>query len=61
MVSVLPRIGLQLLLQPTFETVTWKGCGPHESYPVSQRTKYSIQLFIHLLIYSFDYLFVIGS
>jgi beta-galactosidase/beta-glucuronidase len=28
----LPRIGLELILPPGFETLTWYGRGPHESY-----------------------------
>ena len=28
----LPRVGLELVLQPGFETLTWYGRGPHENY-----------------------------
>jgi beta-galactosidase/beta-glucuronidase len=28
----LPRLGLQMALPDGFETMTWYGCGPHESY-----------------------------
>lgn len=32
----LARVGLNMLLNANhFDTVTWRGCGPHECYPVS--------------------------
>ncbi len=37
---VLPRIGLQLRLPPTFSRVSWYGRGPGESYPDSCQATY---------------------
>ncbi|MGE9295702.1 MAG: glycoside hydrolase family 2 TIM barrel-domain containing protein [Puniceicoccales bacterium] len=32
-ITDLPRVGLALPLSPSYDTVAWLGCGPHESYP----------------------------
>eukprot|EP01035_Chromulina_nebulosa_P017617 gene17617-23193_t len=33
LIAVIPRIGLQFLFNPNLSKVTWRGAGPHESYP----------------------------
>jgi hypothetical protein len=36
----LPRVGINLMLNSEyFDSVTWKGCGPHECFPVSTETQ----------------------
>lgn len=38
--SMLPRIGLSMHVDQSFDSVAWRGMGPHENYPDSRQAAY---------------------